>query len=413
MSKTLLIIGAGAAGCFAAIHAKATNPDATVIVLEATARPLAKVRISGGGRCNVTHTPAIDRTALIAAYPRGGKALHSLFARFSPQDTVDWFAAHGVPLKTEADGRMFPTTDDSATVVNALLTAMAEAGVTLRTQSRVTAIHPQPTGGFQVIVNDSCMQADAVLVATGSNPQAASWMEALGQPWINPVPSLFTFCVSHPVIEELAGVSVPNVVARLQIPGQKKPMEQAGPLLITHWGLSGPAILKLSAFGARALHQANYQLPLTLDLCPALTHEQLTQQFIYRKTETPRQLLGTLSAVPNLPKRLWGRFLDFTDIPPDTLWTDCSNKALTRLAETIKRLPLVITGKGVFKEEFVTAGGVDLKGINMQTLESRLVPALYFAGEVLDIDGITGGFNFQAAWATGYLAGQHLATVAR
>lgn len=402
----LVIIGAGAAGCFAAIQAKAVAPHARVTILEAGNKPLAKVRISGGGRCNVTHG-CFDRSALVAAYPRGGKALHGLFARFGPQETIDWFTAHGVALKTEDDGRMFPTTDDSATIVSCLLDTLRRAGVGLLCRQPVTDLTRQPDGRFALTLfnTEEPVLADAVLIAAGSAPRVADWLEDFAQPWVAQAPSLFTFCVEDARLADLAGVSVPHAVGRLTIPGQKKPLEQSGPLLITHWGVSGPVVLRLSAWGAYALQEAKYKMPVTFDLCPDTSIEELLTQWQARKLDAPRQFMATYCPVEGLPKRLWQRFLEHAGIGPEMKWADVGGKALRQVAESIKQLRLEITGKGVFKEEFVTAGGVALAGVDMRTMESKTVPGLYFAGEVLDIDGITGGFNFQAAWATGFVAG--------
>ena len=409
----LVIVGAGAAGCFAAIQAKTANPDVQVTVLEATRKPLAKVRISGGGRCNVTHD-CHDRSQLIQAYPRGGKALHSLFSRFSVQDTIDWFASQGVQLKTEADGRMFPVTDDSETIAMALLLALDKLGIPLKTGCRVNELHPQLEAQHRwrvELYDGKSLEADAVLIATGSNPQTRRWLERLEQPWVEQVPSLFTFNSSDPLLDGLAGLSVADVQGSVAIKGQKKPLQQQGPWLITHWGVSGPCVLKLSAWGARAFADLNYQTTVHFDFLPEASAEQVLSTLLARKTDRPKQRLTTESPFPELPKRLWQRFLALKTLPTDLTWADCPNKPLQALAEQLKRHPLEVTGKGVFKDEFVSAGGVDLKGVKMTTLESKRWPGLFFAGEVLDIDGITGGFNFQAAWAGGAVAGRSMAGI--
>jgi predicted Rossmann fold flavoprotein len=414
----LVIIGAGAAGCFAAIQAKTQAPHARVTLLEASSKPLAKVRISGGGRCNVTHA-CFDPTALVAAYPRGGKALHGLFARFTVQDTIDWFAEHGVPLKTEDDGRMFPTTNDSATIVACLLDTLRRLGVGLHCRQAVKHIARVEGSENQLALTladfDEPVIADAVLIATGGSTKPYEWLEDLGLPmpkvWVDQVPSLFTFCTDDPRLVGLAGVSIPNVAGHLAIPGVKKPRVQVGPWLVTHWGLSGPVVLRLSAWEAKALHEANYNLPAVFDFAPDINAEDLMAQWQTRRMAHPRQFVATqCTELPDLPKRLWHKLLEHeAKLNPDTKWADVNNKALKALVAGVKQLRVAVTGKGAFKEEFVTAGGVTLTAVNMRTMQCKALPGLYFAGEVLDIDGITGGYNFQAAWSGGFVAGSAMA----
>lgn len=412
----LVVIGGGAAGFFGAIAAAKSNPRARVILLEASNQPLAKVRISGGGRCNVTHA-CFDPKILIQNYPRGGKALLGAFTRFQPQDTVAWFAAQGVQLKTEADGRMFPTTDSSETIVNCLLKVAKTAQVELRTQAAVVAVKQlkeqksaseNANSGFEILLKSTeKILCDRLLLATGSNPTGYKIAQHLGHTIEQPVPSLFTFNVSDEKLTQLAGISVNNVKLNLLV--AKHPLlEQTGSLLITHWGLSGPAVLKLSAWGARALHASNYQATLIINWLPQLSLEELRQKLIACRNDSTKRLIVSHRGV-DLPQRLWKYIVSRAGISAENRWSQLSNKNLNQLVQELSQGKYFINGKGVFKEEFFTCGGVNLKQVNFQTMESKLVPGLYFAGEILDIDGVTGGFNFQSAWTTAYLAGTAMA----
>ncbi|WP_072620287.1 NAD(P)/FAD-dependent oxidoreductase [Spirulina major] len=397
------VIGGGAAGFFGAITAALTNPQAEVTIFEAAPEPLGKVRISGGGRCNVTHH-CFDPAQLVQQYPRGGRALRGAFSRFQPEDTVAWFAARGVPLKTEADGRMFPITDDAATIADCLIHTARAAGVQVRLKTPVRGIERRDR--WQIQLKQERWDCDRLLLATGSNRLAYRWIESLGHTLIPPVPSLFTFKLNDPRLRDLAGVSVDPAIVTLG-PGKTK-LQQTGPLLITHWGLSGPAVLKLSAWGARHLHDQRYHAPLTINWCPGETPDSLRQILAATKHATPKRKVSTAPPVP-LPKRLWQRFVALNLANPDQLWAHLSKAELLSLARELTQGQYHITGKGVFKEEFVTCGGVELKEVDFKTLASRRCPGLYFAGEVLDVDGVTGGFNFQNAWTTGWLAGRAIA----
>ncbi len=399
----IIVIGGGAAGFFAAITCAQTNPDARVTLLEAGKTPLSKVKISGGGRCNVTHA-CFDPTQLVQYYPRGGKALRGAFSRFQPQHTVDWYAAHGVQLKTEGDGRMFPTTDDSATIVDCLSNAAAAAGVKIWTSAAVADIAPKLPLGWNVsLKSGEILTADRVLLATGNNPTAYKWAQQLGHPILPPVPSLFTFNIADPRLANLAGVSVKSAIVKLPTTG-KTPLTQTGALLITHWGVSGPAILKLSAWGARLLSESRYKIALTINWLPDFQIDKLRELILAVKSQLPQKTIQNSCPVP-IPHRLWESLTSYVGIQPNDRWAGLGNKTLDRLIQELSRGEYQITGKGAFKEEFVTCGGIDLKSVNFQTMESKLTPGLYFAGEILDIDGVTGGFNFQSAWTTGYLAG--------
>jgi predicted Rossmann fold flavoprotein len=404
MASQLIVIGGGAAGFFAALTCAEQNPHRHVIILEKTATLLAKVRISGGGRCNVTHA-CFDPAVLVQHYPRGGAALRGPFTRFQPRDTIEWFARHGVPLKTEADGRVFPTTDRSATIVECLIKAAQQANVEIRTFITIDAIERAEQSGFVVRSRTGePLSADRVLLATGSNRHGYDWAAALGHTIEPPVPSLFTFAIDDQRLQDLAGISVQN--AQVQIDGTR--LQQRGPVLITHWGLSGPAILKLSAWGARVLHDRQYQTDVRLNWLPDLNEDQLRQRLLAIKTEQARQLIAAASPL-GLPLRLWQRLIGAADIAEDLRWTELSKRHMAELIEQLRHGVYRLHGKGEFKEEFVTCGGVNLDEVNFKTMESRRCPGLYFAGEILDIDGVTGGFNFQAAGTTGWLAGQAMA----
>ena len=411
----IAVIGGGAAGFFGAIAAALANPDAIVTLLEAGRQPLTKVRISGGGRCNVTHA-CFDPALLVQYYPRGGKALHSPFNRFQPRDTVAWFESRGVELKTESDGRMFPITDNSETIVDCLFEAAKQLGVKIRIGMSVVGVKVQEqlpitndqlpiTRQFEIELKaGGSLQCDRILLATGSNPIGYQIARSLGHHIEPPVPSLFTFNISDRRLEDLAGVSVDNVRLRLLIAG-KTALEQTGALLVTHWGLSGPAVLKLSAWGARLLHDCNYQTTLVINWLPQSNRENLRQQLLAVRSQLARRQIAANCPVL-LPRRLWQQLVAYVGIDAEQKWAELSNKVLNQLIQELCEGKYQIQGKGVFKEEFVTCGGVSLKEVNFKTMESRLVPGLYFAGEILDIDGVTGGFNFQSAWTTAWIAGR-------
>ncbi|MBD2043588.1 NAD(P)/FAD-dependent oxidoreductase [Microcoleus sp. FACHB-672] len=400
-SLKVVVIGGGAAGFFGAIACAKTHPHTQVTLLEAGREPLAKVRISGGGRCNVTHA-CFEPALLVQNYPRGGKALRGAFTRFQCRDTVAWFEERGVQLKTEEDGRMFPITDDSATIVECLMRAAHRAGVEFRNGSQVSSIYHSPDPSFKIeLKSGETVTCDRLLLATGSNPMGYKWAKNLGHQIESPVPSLFTFNVPDERLKELGGVSVAN--ARVRLSAAK--LEQTGPVLITHWGLSGPAVLKLSAWGARFLHECRYQTSLLINWLPQYKEEELRQMLLLVKSQLPRRAISTSCPVP-IPRRLWERLIDAAGIDNEKRWAELPNKSLNELIQQLIQGKYEITGKGIFKEEFVTCGGVNLKEIDFKTMESRHCSGLYFAGEILDIDGVTGGFNFQSAWTTAWIAGQ-------
>jgi predicted Rossmann fold flavoprotein len=402
----VIVVGGGPAGFFAAIRCAELNPRLKVLILEKAQQTLGKVLISGGGRCNVTHA-CFDPAQLVTYYPRGGMALRGAFTRFQPADTVKWFGAHGVSLKTEADGRMFPVTDSSETIANCLRESAKEAGATVWTGASLLDAKKMRVGGFWLevrrdkeVVN---LQAGQVLLATGSDAKTREIIQSLGHSIEEPVPSLFTFNVKDARIEGLAGVSVENVTVKMDA------LTQRGPLLITHWGLSGPAVLRLSAWGARELFAKKYRAALTVNWLGDIPFDKALEILQRNKDwkENARKKVAAHSAFSQIPVRLWKQLVQFIG---DKNWADVSKAELRKLAGELTAGEFTIKGKGQFKEEFVTCGGVRLDEVDFKSMQSRITPNLFFAGEVLDIDGITGGFNFQSAWTTGWLAGSALGT---
>lgn len=395
---TIVIIGGGAAGFFAALAAKETNPAASVILLEKSSQLLSKVRISGGGRCNVTHSCFVPRE-LTQNYPRGTRELLGPFNRFQPTDTIQWFESRGVALKTEEDGRMFPTTDSSSTIIDCLTTEARKKKVDVRLRTSIASV-TKYEDGFLLEINDGeTLRCEAILLASGSHPSGYKIAQSLGHTINSPVPSLFTFNVPSSPLKDLSGIVVEEVNIRLD----GSDFKQSGPLLITHWGFSGPAALKLSAWGARFLHERQYQAAIEIDWAPAFSLEQLQQTFKELRQKSPAQTLNTNNPC-KLPKNLWKKFVEQTGLQDKRL-SEIGNDGLSNFCKKIKGDIYKVEGKTTNKEEFVTCGGVCLSEVNFKTMESKLCPGLYFAGEVLDIDAVTGGFNFQNAWTTGYIAG--------
>lgn len=390
---------------FAAITCAEANPNAEVTVLEKAPQFLAKVRISGGGRCNVTHA-CFEPRELARRYPRGGNELIGPLQQFSARDTVAWFEARGVALKAESDGRMFPVSDRSQTIIDCLLLAATKAGVRLQPARGATEIR-RHTDAFEVVLTDGKhLVADRVLLATGGCRAAAQGQLALalGHTLAEPVPSLFTFHIEADWLRALAGVSVPD--AEVKVSSAK--LCERGPLLLTHWGLSGPAVLRLSAWGARKLHAVDYRFALAVNWLPEISADMLAQEF-QRRRETQGAKTVTNVPLPPLPTRLWAALVAQAGLPVESRWASLTRDHSLRLMRQISQTELGVTGKSLNKDEFVTCGGVRLREINFKTMESRLCPGLYFAGELLDVDGITGGFNFQAAWTTGWIAGRAMA----
>ena len=404
-SRRVVVVGGGAAGIFAAIACAEASPSTEVMVLEKSPKFLAKVRISGGGRCNVTHA-CFDAREFASRYPRGGKELIGPLQKFSARDTVAWFEARGVRLKTEEDGRMFPTTDSSETIIDCLLQAAKSAGVELRVNFGLHAAR-RMGGEFEILLsngeNSSC---DRLLLATGGCRAAAAGQAAVsfGHTVAAPVPSLFTFHIETEWLRELAGVSVGSV----EVSVTNAELRERGPVLVTHWGLSGPAVLRLSAWGARKLHALDYKFPLLINWLPEFTVKKISAAFQARRESQGAKLLINAPLAP-LTARLWEALVTASGIPRETRWASLTRMQQDQLVQQLARTELAVTGKSLNKEEFVTCGGVRLAEVNFKTMESRVCPGLYFAGELLDLDGLTGGFNFQAAWTTGWIAGRAMA----
>lgn len=403
---SVLVAGGGAAGFFGAITCAEANPRARVMICEKGPQFLSKVRISGGGRCNVTHR-AFDVRDFAKRYPRGERALISTFLRFSAADTVKWFEGRGVTLKTESDGRIFPITDSSQTVIDCLLHEARRNNVELRRNCGVQRVSRAETGFDVVLTSGERVKPDRLLLATGGCRTAAlgAIARSLGHTIEPPVPSLFTFHIDLPWLRELAGVSVPEV--EVSVEGTK--LRERGPLLITHWGLSGPAILKLSAWGARELHAHDYKFALELNWLPAFSVDVLRDELKRRTEQHGAKLVRNVPIAP-LTARLWNALVIAAGIPEPTRWAGLSKAAQHTLIQQLAAASFEVNGKSLNKDEFVTCGGVRLSEVDFKTMQSKVCPGLFFAGELLDIDGITGGFNFQAAWTTGWIAGRSMAS---
>lgn len=403
----IAIIGAGAAGCFAAANI-ARRSGVEVAVFEKTGKVMQKVKVSGGGRCNVTHH-CFEIPELLERYPRGRQLLRRSLYRFGPQQTIDWFGERGVRLKSEEDGRMFPTTDDSQTIIDAVWQEMMQQQVQVYYHKALKNITVQPAGAAQRFLlhfaDTSVYAADRVLIAVGGFPKAEQyeWLMALGHTIENPVPSLFTFNMPKHPITELMGVSVPD--AAIKVAGSK--MVQQGPLLITHWGMSGPAILRTSAVAARELAACGYEFRVIVNWLGTVTDEELKEQLQQLRTAHGKQFITQKNPF-GLPRRLWEYMMPRCGITEQARWGDMPAAARNKLIEHLLRDIYEVSGKTTFKEEFVTCGGIKLSEVDAQTMESRLHPGLYFAGEILDVDGITGGYNFQHAWSSAYTAAQNM-----
>jgi len=410
MSETwdLIIVGGGAAGFYAAITCAEARPGTRVLILEKSARVLQKVRISGGGRCNITHD-CLDPKRMATFYPRGHDALLGPLHHFGVRDTIAWFNARGVQLKTESDGRIFPTTDDSETIIDCLRDAAQKAGVVVQISTAVHGITPiesQRFDGFELALHHKePLRTRKVLLATGGTRAAtgASLARTLGHALIPAVPSLFTFNIEDSRIDGLAGVSVANAMASVQ--GEK--LRTDGPILVTHWGLSGPAILKLSAWGARELHDRDYAFTLAVNWLPGV---DVPAHFHQLRNDWGKRQVTTRSPFDEIPKRLWEALVGAADIPSDCRWAELSKSRSRKLSDNLTRAQFKVTGKSTNKDEFVTCGGVPTDEVDTRTFESRISKGAYFAGEILNIDGVTGGFNFQNAWTTGHLAGSAIAS---
>lgn len=406
-ARKAAIIGGGAAGFFAALHLAEIDPQIEVHIFEKSTQLLSKVKVSGGGRCNVTHA-CFDNRTLVQFYPRGSKQLAGPFKRFSPTDTISWFKERGVVLKTEEDGRMFPITDSSQTIINCFIEEAQKLGVRIHTQQGVNSFVCEDNQ-WKIIFNDqSHFVADAILIATGSSELVWNQLKSLGIKIEEPAPSLFTFNIKDMNLHELSGTSVEHTSLKIQ--GTK--LKTEGPLLITHWGMSGPAILKLSAWGALDLKALSYNFTLTVSYLPEENDETLLTKLKKLRSSESRKQVSSFSPFEVLSKRLWNYLLGKSDISFDLNWADLSNKELQKLMEELLHGNYKVNGKSTFKDEFVTCGGVSLDEINFKTYESKKYPGLFFAGEVINVDAVTGGFNFQHAWTSGWIAAEGIGKLA-
>ena len=396
------VIGGGAAGFFSAIHAKINHPQAHVVLLEKSNKVLAKVRISGGGRCNVTNGCS-DIDVLCTAYPRGGNRLKKAFHVFNTVDTKAWFETRGARLKTESDNRVFPVTDNSQTIIDCLLQEVKQRNISIAYKKTVSRIVPSNNRITLHFPEEHTQTFDKVIVATGGSPRkkGLEWLGRLGHKIESPVPSLFTFNVPNDAITKLMGTVVNPVSVTIQ--GTRLTSE--GPLLVTHWGMSGPAILKLSAFGARILHESDYNFTFRVNWVNEVNNDAVADILRAISDEHHHKLLPSIRPF-GLPKKFWLYALNKSQLPIDKRWSELGKKGINKLVQMLTNDVYQAQGTTTFKEEFVTCGGISLKSIDMNTMQSKVVPNLYFAGEVLDIDAITGGYNFQAAWTTGFIAGK-------
>ncbi|RYY50332.1 MAG: NAD(P)/FAD-dependent oxidoreductase [Chitinophagaceae bacterium] len=412
-NKTLVVIGGGAAGFFCAVNAARMHPALKVILLEKSSKLLSKVKVSGGGRCNVTHS-CFSISEMIKKYPRGNSFLKKAFHHFFTTDSIAWFAERGVPLKTEADGRMFPQSNTSQTIIDCLLKEASSYKVDILMNADVKDVRSiaddpsfteHPTKFKLLFSSGKQLEADYVCIACGGFPKLSQfdWMSNLGHTIVPPVPSLFTFNIPANPITALMGISVENAVVK--IAGSK--MQQEGPLLITHWGLSGPAALKLSAWGARELAEKNYHFNLIVNWLPGFNENSLQEKMRQVRFDIAAQKIVNRNPF-GLPSRLWEYFLEQCEVKRDMRWADLPGKEQNKLIKILCAQELEVKGKTTFKDEFVTAGGVSLDEVDVNTMQSKLKPGLFFAGEILNVDGVTGGFNFQNAWTTGWIAARSI-----
>lgn len=397
----IAIIGGGAAGFFAALSAKKYFPVHTVIIFEKSSKVLSKVKISGGGRCNVTNA-SFDNKKLASYYPRGENNLRKAFEVFNAQSTIEWFENRGVALKTYPDNHVFPLSNDSQTIIDCFLNEAKRLGIEVKYNQSIIEINTKENK-FELITRDDNFLVDRVIVTTGGQPKRSGleWLEKMGHQIIEPVPSLFTFNMPENPIKELMG----NVVEKATVKVEGTKLIGKGPLLVTHWGMSGPAILQLSAWGARLLSEKNYEFAIIVNWLDEMKEESLRQQLEKIIQMHGEKMIGNLNPFP-MTSRLWVFLLGKSEIQPEMRWKDLGKRITNKLVNTLLSDRYEVKGKTTFKEEFVTAGGISLHDVNFKTMQSKKVQGIYFAGELLDIDGITGGFNFQAAWTTGYIAGK-------
>lgn len=407
MGKQLIVIGGGAAGFFCAVNAARVNPQLKVTILEKTSKLLAKVKISGGGRCNLTHA-CFDIADMSKKYPRGENFVKKTFHQFFTTDTIKWFEERGVKLKKENDGRMFPVTDSSQTIIDCLMKEANKYRVEININAEVKNVEAKEDR-FDLTLSDSrLLTTDYLCIASGGYAKSSmfNWLKQLGHAIEDPVPSLFTFNMPGNPITKLMGVSVPNT--RVKVAGTK--LEERGPLLITHWGMSGPVILRLSAWGARELKERNWKFGISVNWLPGHNEQQLAEQFKAFRFEIASQKIGNKNPFA-LPQRLWEFLLEQSGVNKEKRWADLPIKEQNKLVKNLCASEFSINGKTTFKEEFVTAGGIKLNEVDANTMMSKKISNLYFAGEVLNVDGITGGFNFQHAWTSGFIAGKTIASL--
>lgn len=403
MSKQydVVIAGGGAAGFFTAINIAERNPRLKIAIIERGKEVLSKVRVSGGGRCNVTHACFIPNE-LVKFYPRGERELKGPFNRFCSGDTIEWFERHGVELKIEEDGRMFPVTDSSQTIIDCFLAAAKKYNIHILTVQSIQSLYHADAGHWKVQTQDETYIAQNLVMATGSNPKMWDMMQELGHTIVPPVPSLFTFNIKDPRIKDLMGVSA---LAEVKVKGSK--LNASGPTLITHWGMSGPGILRLSAWGARELADKDYKFTISVNWLHNVTFEECEETLRELKLEHAKKTVSKKSPF-DFPNRLWESLAKAAGINAETRWADLGKQQLYKLATELVQGEYTVNGKSTFKEEFVTAGGIDLREVNFKTMQSKLHEGLYFAGEILNIDAITGGFNFQNAWTGGFIAAESI-----
>lgn len=397
----IAIIGGGAAGFFSALSAKAHFPNAHVVIYEKSAKLLSKVKVSGGGRCNVTHA-CFDNVALSKFYPRGEKHLRHAFEQFNASSTIEWFKNRGVEMYTMPDNCMFPKSDDSQTIINCFLQEATKLGVEIKTQHPVSKIELLGNKRFSLQINEAQIEVDRIIVTTGGQTKSTN-IDWLQHEFIEPVPSLFTFNMPDETIQKLMGIVVEN--ARIRVESTK--LQAQGPLLVTHWGMSGPAILKLSAWGARILAEKKYDFAVLVNWLDDYKEPQLVAFIEKVKQENGSKMIGNWNPFP-FANRLWHFLLEKFQINKETRWKELGKKTQNVLVNGLINDRYKVKGKTTFKEEFVTAGGISLDEVNFNTMESKRIPGMFFAGEILDVDGITGGFNFQAAWTCGFIAGKNV-----
>jgi len=403
--KRLIVVGGGAAGFFCAVNAAKMNPSLKITIVEKTGKLLSKVRVSGGGRCNVTHA-CFSMSDMVKKYPRGASFLKKAFHQFFTTDTIEWFKERGVELKTEPDGRMFPVSNTSQTIVDCLMQEVNNYGIEILMNKEVKALNKLSTGWQLLFANETSLETDFICVASGGYPKSTQfeWLQKLGHTVESPVPSLFTFNMPGNPITALMGVVPENV--SVKIAGTK--LAEQGPLLITHWGMSGPAILKLSAWGARQLATNNYKFLAIVNWVPIYNEQTLKDKFQQVRFDVAAQKISNRNPFL-LPQRLWSYLLQQASINEDIRWADLPAKEQNKLIKILCTQEFAVNGKTTFKEEFVTAGGISLSEIDHNTMQSKIAPNLFFCGEVMDTDGVTGGFNFQNAWTTGFIAAKAIA----